>query len=210
MIKTFFTAVLIFAVCSLENIGPYFGFCFHGWMANIIGSFSAIAIGLAVYSMDLKIWLKSRTYGKRKPHMCKDHHHDIPEDLLEGVKYVDEQPIQTEKFDGTRNWVKIIDDAYEENAKRKLLSDLLAFYYKHKEYPSKMSLECPFLGDCDDGVPCDELCGVFEEFEIRTKTKISVDCPCLQFGTTLAFEKLTKVLKDNGYLKEEMNVSVES
>ena len=118
MIKAFFTTLLILAVCCLENIGHYFGFCFHGWMANIIGSFSAIVMGLAVYSMDIKIWLKSRNYGKRKPHVCKDHHHIIPEEPHEGVKFVDEHI-----FDGTKHWIKIIDDAYEENAKRKLLSD---------------------------------------------------------------------------------------
>jgi hypothetical protein len=205
MVKAFFTALLIFAVCFLENIGHYFGFCFHGWMANIIGSFSAIAMGLAVYSMDIKIWLKSRNIGKRKPHMCKDHHHIIPEEPHEGVKFVDEH-IQTQKFDGTGHWIKIIDEAYDDEEERKketLLQILLAFYHKHKEYPSKMSLDCPFKDEWDDGGPCDELCGKFEEFAIKTRGMMQVDCPCLQFGTSIAFIKLTKVLKDNGYLKEE-------
>lgn len=210
MIKAFLTTLMILFVCFLENIGHYFGFCFHGWMANIIGSFSAIAMGLAVYSMDIKIWLKSRNYGKRKPHVCKDHHHDIPEDLREGVKFIDEQPIKTQKFDGIKNWVKlenvykrIIEDAAEKEKKAKLLLDLLDFYYKHKDHPLKMALECPFFDKWDDGHLCDKLCGKFEEFEIRTRGLQLVDCPCLHFGSALAFEKLTKVLKDNGYLKGE-------
>jgi hypothetical protein len=202
MVKAFFTTLLIFAVCCLENIGHYFGFCFHGWMANIIGSFSAIVMGLAVYSMDIKIWLKSRNYGKRKPHVCKDHHHVIPEEPLEGVKFIDEH-IQTQKFDGDKNWIKITPVIYKEYFKKKLIQKLFAFYDKHKDYPSKMSLECPFRDEWDDGVPCDKLCGAFEEFEIRTRGLIQVDCPCLQFGSIVAFIKLTKVLRDNGYLKEE-------
>jgi hypothetical protein len=78
--KAIFMAVIIFVVCILENIGHYFGFCMHGWMANVVGSLSGAAMGLALYSREINIWLMSRKYGKRKPHKCKDHHHNIPEE----------------------------------------------------------------------------------------------------------------------------------
>jgi uncharacterized membrane protein YgaE (UPF0421/DUF939 family) len=80
MIKAFFMAAIIFVVCILENIGHYFGFCMHGWMANIIGSISGAAMGFALYSREISIWLTSKEWGKRKPHKCKHHHHNIPEE----------------------------------------------------------------------------------------------------------------------------------
>jgi hypothetical protein len=110
MIKAFFTTLIILLVCLLENIGHYFGFCFHGWMANIIGSISGIMMGLAVYSTDIQIWLKSRNYyGKGKPHVCKPHHHIIPVDLREGDEFIDDHHGK-HIFDATRNWVKNTDD----------------------------------------------------------------------------------------------------
>lgn len=75
MTKGFFTTLLILVICSLENIGHYFGFCFHGIMANVIGSIGVFAVTFGLYAKDIKIWLETRKYGKRKPHICKDHHH---------------------------------------------------------------------------------------------------------------------------------------
>lgn len=196
MIKAFLTTLAILLVCSLENISHYFGFCFHGWMANIIGSFSAIAMGLAVYSMDIKIWLKSRNYGLRKSHKCKDHHHVIPVDLKPYVA--------TRKFDGKQSWIEI---SRPNKKKIELLDDLLVFYSKHKSEPTKMALSCPFTKKWQIAKNCYALCGSFEEFELHA-ARPGPECPCLKFGTKVAFEKLTKVLTDNRYLNGDLKEEV--
>jgi len=57
MIKAFFTALLIFFVCGLENVGHYFGVCTHGMLSSMFGFISSVAIGLAIYSKDISIFL---------------------------------------------------------------------------------------------------------------------------------------------------------
>ena len=73
MIKAALMTLVIFVVCTLENIGHYFGFCFHGLMTQIVGGIVAFGFGLAMYFTNIKIWLNTRTNNRRK-HMCKDHH----------------------------------------------------------------------------------------------------------------------------------------
>ena len=78
MIKASILAVGIFVVCMLENIGHYFGFCFHGWLANIVGCLG-IAIGAsAIYFKDFERWLTTRgnqhSWFQRK-HKCNHEKH---------------------------------------------------------------------------------------------------------------------------------------
>jgi len=82
MIKGALTVILIFIICSLENIGHYFGFCFHGMLSTMFGCLGAFGITIGVYLKDIQLWLSTRKYGKRRPHMCKDHHHDIPKENI--------------------------------------------------------------------------------------------------------------------------------
>lgn len=74
MIKPALIAIGIAIVCTLENIGHYFGFCFHGMLSSIIGCISVGLMGTVLYFKQFQIWLNSRSKDKQ-PHRCKDHDH---------------------------------------------------------------------------------------------------------------------------------------
>ena len=77
MIKKAIVGGLIIIVCFLENIGHYFGLCFHGFMAQIVGCLAAGGFAIGIYFKDIQIWLSSRKYGDRQPHKCKNHDHKL-------------------------------------------------------------------------------------------------------------------------------------
>ena len=77
MIKKAMVGLLIIIVCFLENIGHFFGFCFHGFMAQIVGCIAAFGFGIGIYFKDIKIWLTSRDKYGYKSHKCKHHHPDM-------------------------------------------------------------------------------------------------------------------------------------
>ena len=73
MIKAALVSLGVLLLCGLENIGHYFGICFHGYTAQIIGCLSGVSFGLAMYFKNLQIWFLSRREGR--PHKCNSAHH---------------------------------------------------------------------------------------------------------------------------------------
>lgn len=79
MIKTVLIAIGIGLVCALENIGHYFGFCFHGWTANLVGGLSMFGVTLVAYLNNYLEWLNLKL-KHIKPHRCNHEHHHKEED----------------------------------------------------------------------------------------------------------------------------------
>lgn len=78
MIKAAFVSLGVLILCGLENIGHYFGICFHGYTAQIVGCLGGIAFGLSMYFQNLQAWLTSRK--ESHPHKCnRDHNHNQDE-----------------------------------------------------------------------------------------------------------------------------------
>ena len=82
MIKAALVSLGILILCGLENIGHYFGICFHGWTAQIIGCLGGVAFGLSMYFQNLQAWLVSRnanswsvSHKESRPHKCNSVHH---------------------------------------------------------------------------------------------------------------------------------------
>jgi len=76
--KKLIIAIGILIVCGLENIGHYFGFCFHGWTATILGSLGVFGIGL--YSNSAIVWLNMKRKGDHS-HKC-DHEQNHVEETI--------------------------------------------------------------------------------------------------------------------------------
>jgi mannose/fructose/N-acetylgalactosamine-specific phosphotransferase system component IIC len=78
MIKTVLIAIGIGLVCALENIGHYFGFCFHGYMANLIGGLSVFGFTIVMFLNNIIGWLNTKR-KHNKPHRCNHEHHHAEE-----------------------------------------------------------------------------------------------------------------------------------
>ncbi len=78
--KKLIIAVGILIVCSLENIGHYFGFCFHGWMAIFFGSLGVFGVGVSLHFNNIVAWLNLKSQGDHQ-HKC-DHESNHGEEII--------------------------------------------------------------------------------------------------------------------------------
>ena len=82
MIKPVLISLGVLILCGLENIGHYFGFCFHGWMSTVIGCLGVFGLSFSLYLKQFQAWLTDRN-SKQPQHTCKDHNH---EEVIHGVQ----------------------------------------------------------------------------------------------------------------------------
>ena len=76
MIKGALLAAGILVVCTLENIGHYFGICFHGYLANIVGWIAVGGFAIAAYIKDFEGWLITMgNWHHKHKHKCNHHKH---------------------------------------------------------------------------------------------------------------------------------------
>lgn len=78
MIRAALTSIVILVVCFMENIGHYFGVCFHGLLSQLVTWLAAGGLCFAMYFKNIQLWLNTRP--NRPQHKCKDHHHINKED----------------------------------------------------------------------------------------------------------------------------------